>query len=156
MTRRDRLIQEREADSYRLDGKPRDRTLCPSCGAAFLHGHWQWTESRIDDATHMVCPACLRTAHELPAAMLTIDGPFARTHREEILALVRNEGEREMARHPLNRLMAVVEDGDAVRVTTTEPHLANRVATALHSAYSGTLERRWSRGDSVARFHWAR
>lgn len=156
MTRRDRLIQDRQADSYRLDGKPHDPTLCPRCGAAFLHGHWQWTEERIDDAEHMVCPACRRAADAYPAAMVTIDGPFARAHRDEILALVRHEADREMARHPLNRLMAVIEDGDAVRVTTTEPHLANRVATALHAAYAGTLERHWSRSASMARFRWER
>lgn len=156
MTRRNTRRHEPETESYRMAGKPHDPTLCPTCGAAFLHGHWQWTEGRIDAAEHMVCPACRRTADALPAAMVTIDGPFAHAHRDEILALVRHESEHEMERHPLNRLMEVVEDGEIMRLTTTEPHLANRLATALHAAYAGTLERHWARGDTLARFSWMR
>lgn len=141
---------------HQSTGKPHDPTLCPKCGAAYVHGHWQWTEAPVEGADYAICPACRRTAESLPAATVTIDGAFARDHRGEILALVRHECERELARHPLNRLIEIIEDGDQMTLTTTEAHLANRVATALHGAYAGVLERRWARDDTLARFHWQR
>jgi hypothetical protein len=58
--------------------------------------------------------------------MLT--GEFVAKHRGEILGLVRNEETRAKAEHPLSRLINIKGQDQALFITTTDPHLARRMA----------------------------
>ena len=40
--RRDQTYQEDEHDTYKLQGKLKESTVCPTCGAVFHKGRWTW------------------------------------------------------------------------------------------------------------------
>ena len=153
--RKDRLIQEFRHDPYQPKHKLPESTACPNCGAVYHHGHWQWASAPAG-AHQELCPACHRIHDEFPAGFITLGGEFFKEHRDEILHLVHNEGERFKAEHPLKRVMAVADEEDGVMVTTTDIHLARDIGEALHHAYHGELEFHYNEDDNLLRVHWTR
>jgi hypothetical protein len=153
---------ERQGDTYRrkirkVEAKLPDVTACPDCGAIFRHGRWRWAEVPRPTGTHEErCPACRRIRDGYPAGEVTIRGEFARAHRDEVLARVRNLEQKERTKRPLNRLMDVRESGDVVVVTTTDVHLAHAIGSALFQAYRGTLHAPWAEEGDLLRVSWER
>jgi NMD protein affecting ribosome stability and mRNA decay len=153
--RRDRLIQDARHDPYRLQRKLPDSTRCPRCGAIYREGRWQWVEDSLG-VPGSPCPACQRIEDGQPAGFLSLSGDFLETHRDEILALARNLGEREKASHPLNRIMGVEEGVEGVSITTTDMHLARAIGDAVRSAYAGELDYEYGKGEDTLRLTWRR
>lgn len=153
--RRDRLIREREHDTYKVRSKLPDPTVCPRCGAIYRDGRWAWGSAAVD-AHQAVCPACQRIADGYPGGTLTISGDFFEDHREEILGLARNVEERERAQHPLKRIMDVAESDEEIRVTTTDPNLARAIGDAIESAYGGELDYTYAQESNELRVSWRR
>lgn len=153
--RRDRLIREREHDTYKVRGKLPDPTVCPTCRAIYRDGRWAWGSAPVD-AHEAVCPACQRTADSYPAGILTISGDFYPEHRDEILGLARNVEERERAQHPLKRIMEITESESGVRVTTTDPNLARAIGEGIESAYGGELDYSYTAESNELRASWSR
>ncbi len=153
--RPEQVSQERNHDPYKSERKPGGHAACPECKAVFAKGRWQWGE-RHASAEDELCPACHRIRDRLPAGFVRIDGPFAREHHDEILALARNRAEYVKAEHALERIMAIEEHGDHVMITTTDTHLARGIGAALHHAYQGTLEFGYLDAEPLLRVHWTR
>lgn len=151
----DRSFDTLKHDPYLARTKPRGPAACPDCGAVFHRGRWQWGEASERAQPHL-CPACRRVREREPAGSVRISGPFFDGHRDELLALVRNEENREKRMHPLQRVMATREARGALEVTTTDVHLARRLGEALASAYRGNLEVRYSPDEYRVRVHWSR
>lgn len=137
--RRDRLVQEKVHDAYQERGKWPEPTVCTTCGALFADGKWIWQKAPAGSYT-IVCPACQRIADNYPAGHLMIKGSFFEQHREEILNLVHNTEKQEKGEHPLERLMAIVDEKDHTMITTTGIHLARRIGEALSHAYQGDFD----------------
>lgn len=152
--RRDRLIREREHDTYKVRSKLPDPTACPDCGAMFRAGRWTWGRPPVD-AHRALCPTCQRIRDDYPGGYLSLVGDFVAEHRAEILALLRRVEEREKREHPLKRIMQV-EDGDpgGVEVTTTDPALARGLGEAVRAAHKGELDYRYSDEGNVLRVRW--
>lgn len=153
--RRDKLIQERVHDTYKLRGKLPEPTACPDCGAVYHKGRWQWLP-RPNQAHEQPCPACHRIRDRLPAGYVTLSGGFFGQHRDEILNLVRHHGERERTGHPLERIISVEPYNGGVVVTTTGIHLARSLGEALEHAYQGLLEFHYNDGENLLRVDWTR
>jgi hypothetical protein len=153
--RRDRMYEERVSDPYRTRAKWPEPTTCPVCHAHYRHGRWQWGETAPDAATHL-CPACERVRDGVPAAQVSLAGPFFDAHRDEILHLVRNREATERAEHPLERIMEVAETPEGTVVTFTGVHLAHGVGEALRDAYQGELESRYTDEENLLRIVWTR
>lgn len=154
-TRRDRLIKEHDHDTYKSRTKPSEPTVCPDCRAIFHRGRWQWGES--PEGAHLArCPACHRIHDRYPGGYLTLGGPFLKEHREEILHLARNTEEREKSQHPLRRIMAIEEQDGEVLVTTTNMEMARTIGDAVHSAYKGDLDYRYTDESNILRVNWRR
>ncbi|RIL07822.1 MAG: ATPase [Proteobacteria bacterium] len=151
----EKMIPERENDPYRNRAKLQDPTVCPDCGATWRDGRWSWANGPAD-APRVVCPACQRTRDRYPAGILTLRGDFLAQHRDEILALARNVEEREKNEHPMNRIMAVEEDGGATVVTTTDMHLARAIGSAVHAAYKGEIDYTYADDPQMLRVTWER
>ncbi|MDF1563277.1 MAG: BCAM0308 family protein [Deltaproteobacteria bacterium] len=154
-TRLDRRIQKSEHDAYRSSGKVSEPAACPDCGAVFHRGRWQWA-SRPEGAAEHRCPACNRIDDHYPAGIVTIEGPFFRQHREEVLGLVLNRENAEKMERPLHRIMSIVEDGDVLEVSTTDLHLPRCIGVALQRAYDGELDYHYEAGEQLLRVHWSR
>jgi len=149
-----RLDQEREHDAYKSTAKLAEPTQCPTCGAVYHKGRWQWLPTPDTVAHEEVCPACHRIHDKYPAGFVTLAGPFLAQHREEILRLVSNEEQRAKAEHPLKRIMAIDDQDDGLLITTTDIHLARRIGEALKNAYQGDLKYHYNAGESQFRLHW--
>ncbi|MHB8354229.1 MAG: BCAM0308 family protein [Burkholderiales bacterium] len=110
--RHDRVLLELLHDSYKMQGKLSEPTVCPTCGAVYHAGRWQWIHAPENSHRH-ICSACHRIQDQCPAGYVIIKGAFFAAHRDEILHLVQHQETREKAEHPMHRIMATenLEDG---------------------------------------------
>jgi NMD protein affecting ribosome stability and mRNA decay len=155
MQRREQLLTGYGNDPYRARGKVGRAERCTDCGAVFSRGRWSWRTSPRQ-AARGLCPACRRIRERLPAGIVRLRGHFARERRAELLRGVRRCEENERREHPLQRIMAIERAGEESIVTTTDPHLARRIADALFDAYKGELKYRYSKGEPLLRATWTR
>jgi NMD protein affecting ribosome stability and mRNA decay len=149
------ILVELSQDSYKSKDKLPEPTRCPACGATYHHGRWTW-DTAPAGAHETMCPACHRIHDKFPAGYVTLKGEFLTLHREEILKIVRNCETKEKTEHPLERIMAIEDIDDSVLVTTTGTHLARDIAGRLHSAYKGTLDLHYAKGENLLRATWSR
>ena len=153
--RRDRMMQEKVHDAYWNRGKWPVPTVCTECEAVFSSGRWTWQEVP-ENAHKAVCPACRRIADNYPAGNLRIKGPFFTKNRGELLNLIRNIESQEKSAHPLERIMAIVDESEHTTITTTGIHVARRIGEALSKAYQGDFEFSYGDGDKSIRAIWSR
>lgn len=153
--RLNRLVQEREHDTYKAKGKLSEPTVCPSCKAVYHKGHWQWLDTP-SGATEHKCPACQRIEDRVPCGYVTISGEFYQQHKDEIMSLIRNKENREKTGHPLNRIMDIVEANGGLEITTTDMHLPRDIGVALEHAYEGDLDYHYEAESNILRVKWSR
>jgi hypothetical protein len=151
----DRTIHEVRHDPYQERYKPHDPAACPSCGAVFNQGRWRWMP-KPEGAQDHLCPACRRTQEKFPAGVVTLEGEFFAAHRDEILHLARNEEQQAKSEHPLERIMDIQQEAGKTVVSTTDLHLARRIGDAVHHAYQGSLEVKYSPDEYLVRVFWQR
>lgn len=151
-SRRDKMYQERFRGRF-ARGLKASECLCSGCGAHYQSGRWSWTPaSPAARSTH--CPACQREAANLAAGTLEIPGDFFVSHREELTHLVENTAKLETQDHPLERLMAIEEQGDLASIRTTGVHLITRIAHALSRQFGGRLIAHVDERHPVRHLEW--
>jgi len=153
---RDRQIEEVRHDPYRERAKPAEPAVCPACGLVFHAGRWHRLAHQPDGARHHTCPACLRTQEDYPAGFVTLSGTYALEHREALLTLARQQEAIENAEHPLQRIMAIRSEDSQTVLTTTDPHLAQRIGNAIARAFGGHLKIDYPEDEYMARVIWSR
>jgi len=154
--RRDRLIQEYIHDPYFTKEKYPDPSICERCGVVFHEGVFQWIEPPPKNAEKMICPACRRIEDRYEGGVVVLEGDFLKSHKEEILNLIKNVEQEEMAYRPLERIIQIEDDGEKITITTTYEHLARRIGEAVHRAYKGNLNFKYPEGTKYIRVHWVR
>jgi len=154
--RREQLQDDPRHDSYKAKGKPPDPTRCPGCGALYQRGRWTWNSVPRAGAHEQLCPACQRIRDDYPAGYVSLGGEYLAEHRDEILNLVRNCEAEEKAGHPLQRIMAIKDVEGGVMVTTTDTHLARRIAERVHDACKGSLALQYNKEENLVRATWTR
>lgn len=155
--RRDRIYEEHVQDPYQARGKPPEPTVCPDCSAVFQKGRWQWNQANAD-AHQQRCPACSRIHDKVPAGILTLSGEFSEAHNEEIMGMIHNLEEKEKAAHPLERIMSIehLVDEQLTKITLTSVHLTKGIGEALHHAYNGEFNFKYTDRDSTMHATWRR
>ncbi len=153
--RKDRLVREKRHDVYRNTKKLREPSACSSCGVVYSDGRWSWAQ-RTERMLAVTCPACQRIQDDVPAGILSLSGSFLAGHRDEVIGLIRNVEALEKGEHPLERIMAVRESDDGIRVTTTGVHVARRIGDALGRAYHGELDFTYGDGEKSIQVSWTR
>lgn len=138
-----------------------DNTACKICGAVYMSGRWYAGEDHpkpAHNAKHYetICPACRKFRDHVPGGVIKMSGNFIWAHRDEILNLIRNESNSALKDNPLERVMTLETVGDEVHITTTNEKLAQRIGRALHKAYNGEIEYKWSEDNKLARINWHR
>jgi hypothetical protein len=142
-------------DPYRERRKPPGAAACADCGAVFYRGRWTWRPAPAQ-ARRALCPACRRIRERQPAGFVRLAGPFAREHRDDLVAIARHCEAAERKEHPLQRIMRIEASGEGMVVTTTDGHLARRIGEALYRAHRGELGYRYTRGERLLRVNWRR
>jgi NMD protein affecting ribosome stability and mRNA decay len=153
---REQLLDDPRHDSYKARGKLPDPTRCPECSAVFLKGRWTWNGAQGAAVHEQLCPACQRIRDDFPAGYVSLAGEYLATHREEILNIARNCEAEEKARHPLQRIIAIKDADGGVMITTTDTHLARRIAERVHDACKGSLALHYSKEENLVRATWTR
>jgi hypothetical protein len=92
----------------------------------------------------------------VPAGELTLSGAFFTEHRQEIMNLIHNAESEARAEHPLERIMDIVEAEGCTVITFTDAHLVHGAGEALHHAYQGELDSRYTDEDALLRISWSR
>lgn len=156
--RRDRRIaghaqQDHILDPYQGSKKLDEGTICPQCGAVYHDARWQW-RARGEGAVEELCAACRRINDKFPAGILTLHGPFAVKHKQEILQLARHQEEVEKKEHPLNRIMSIEEDADGIVINTTDIHLPRRIGETVKRAFHGKLDADFEEDGYFVRVNW--
>jgi len=150
---RDRIYDDPRHDPYQAKGKYKEPAACGGCGAVFHSGRWTWAAAPEGAAT-VECPACHRTRDRQPAGFITLAGARTADEREVLLQIARNVEKREKAEHPLHRIIAIEQDADEMRVTTTDTHLPQRIGERVRHARKGTLGIVYGPDEYVVRVHW--
>ncbi len=153
--RNDRLIKEKNHDTYKQKGKLPQPTVCTECRASLQAGRWSWMAAP-PGATSTTCPACQRIADDFPAGHLEIRGTFFKKHQEELHNLIRNTEKVEKDAHPLERIMTLTTAEDHILLTTTGIHLARRIGEALKHSYQGDLDLTYGDGEQSILLAWRR
>ncbi|RMD46297.1 MAG: ATPase [Aquificota bacterium] len=154
--RKDRLIQEYIHDPYFTKEKYHDPSVCERCGVVFHEGIFKWMETPPENAGKMICPACRRIEDKYEGGVTVLEGDFMKQHKDEILNIIKNTEEREMAYRPLERIIEIKDEGDRIVITTTYEHLARAIGEAVHRAYKGNLNIQYPEGAKYVRVHWIR
>lgn len=149
-------------DPYIDDESPMDNTVCSKCGDVYMSGRWyskaQAPERKgVSEKAHaVVCPACRKLRDRMPGGVVRISGGFFWEHQDEIMNLIRNEASKAQAVNPLERVMGMDSSDGEVEITTTNEKLAQRIGRALHKAYDGHIEYKFSEDTKLARVNWHR
>jgi len=151
------ILDDAIHDPYQARLKLSSPTVCGDCGALYADGRWQWAQPVPPGAATATCPACLRIRDGQPAGYVSIDAALAGPHRDAIVAQVRNLEEREKREHPLQRIMAIEPDdtsgapAGALRITTTDPHLARGIGEALEHSLKAHADYAFAKGEHLLR-----
>ena len=152
-------------DDPRAQEAPREPIVCAGCGAVYAHKHWSRSgraRARASSAGRpievRICGACRRSRTGVPHGFVHVDGEFVRTHRPDIVNLLKNEAARAAEDNPLARIVDWHENGhtDDVLVTTTTEHLAIRLGRALEKAFDGRVLYGFSHVNKLAHVWWHR
>lgn len=150
---------ETKSDPYIDDEHLPEYSVCRECGDYYAAGRWCSPEKNGKPAevkNEVVCPACRKLRDKFPCGVVRLSGRFVLEHSEEILNLIRNETRRADSINRLERIMSIQAEGDTIEITTTNEKLAQRIGKAIHKAYSGDIEYKWSQGNKLARVEWRR
>jgi len=152
---------DRTRDPYIPRKGPLDVGVCPACHAISRKKRWYLDEAEYlslarTGAVLRRCPACRKISDGFPSGVVTLRGKFLQTHRDEILAIVRNEERRARGTNPLERIMAIRDGGGSVEILTTDEKLAQRIGREIRKAYHGTASYKWSEDANLLRVNWAR
>jgi NMD protein affecting ribosome stability and mRNA decay len=153
---------DHDGGRHRGPRAPKEPRLCDRCGAVYVRRRWRTAElagTALDGRDPIVtrCPACRQIASGPHQGTLVVRGAFLDAHRDEIEHLLRNEADRAAADNPLARIMAwETPADDGLRLRTTTEHLAQRLGHALHKAYGGDVQYRFSHENKVADVLWLR
>ncbi|MDO8586870.1 MAG: BCAM0308 family protein [Armatimonadota bacterium] len=150
-------------DPYIQTQSPSEVTICSECRSVYHDQRWYLEEQALekvkanrDELEYTVCPACSKIRDKMPGGIVRLSGGFLSAHREEILNLIHNEGNRAKQMNPLERVMDIESAGGGVDVLTTNVKLAQKIGKALHKAYNGEVNYIWSQDTKLARVMWQR
>ena len=152
---------DRTKDPYISRKTPLDVGVCPDCHAINRKKRWHVDEAEYislarTGAILRRCPACRKIADRFPSGVVTLHGKFLKTHRDEILAIVRNEERRARETNPLERIMDIREGDESVEILTTDEKLGQRIGREIRKAYQGSVSYKWLEDANLLRVGWSR
>lgn len=149
-------------DPYIDKAGMKEPALCRQCHSTYHNKRWVLdpeafeTRAQDEDVSWITCPACQKIAEHYPEGMVTLRGDYLWQHEEEIFNILRNEEAKAMDKNPLERIMRMEREGEALVVETTEEKLAEHLGRAMHRAHHGELNISWDRDHDFCRVTWER
>ena len=150
-------------DSYLPRGASRSISVCEGCRSVYMNKRWYadgdiaQTASKKPGTMIMVCPACLKIRDNFPGGIVTLKGDYVLPHKTDLMNLIRNEEERARGLNPLERVIAVKENGHGgIVISTTNEKLAQRIGRSIKKAFHGEVAYHWSHDTKLVRVDWVR
>jgi hypothetical protein len=150
-------------DSYLPRGASRNMSVCGGCRAVYMNRRWYAEgdayKSSVNnrEMTQVICPACLKIRDNFPGGIVTLKGDYVLPHKADLMNLIRNEEERARGLNPLERVIAIKEDGfGSIVISTTNEKLAQRIGRAIRKAFHGEVAYHWSHDNKLVRVDWVR
>ena len=149
-------------DPYIPDMKPGGVAQCRECRSVYAGQRWELESQAAQDlakaecVSDTLCPACQKIRDRMPGGIVNLSGEFLGRHEEEIVNLLHHENNQAMHINPLERIMDIEHSDGNLLIYTTNEKLAQKLGRAVHKAYSGTVEYKWSKGTKLARVNWHR
>lgn len=136
----------------------KEPAYCRDCHAVYRNKRWQLGTPGTSDTglVETVCPACRKTAEGYAQGVMTLSGDYLWKHEAEILNMLRHAEERVRAKNPLERILRMEREGEALVIETTAEKLVEHLGRALHKAHRGELRVNWGDGHEVCRVNWER
>lgn len=132
-------------------------TWCPKCNLLYQDGVWkQGNSSKRRAGPEKLCPACLQVREGRIGGIIQCSGAFADSHRQELLARIRNVEKQTQEERPLERIIRMKEGRDGIEISTTTEHLVARIAKSIHRVFGGELELKYAPEEKFAVAHWHR
>ena len=153
---------KRNDDPYLTGEGLHEKAICPKCNSVYKNKRWYLAEEvpeneKMDqDFAHVECPACKKIADGYHQGVVTLKGEFFWQHQKEILNLIHNEERKTLTKNPLQRIMSIKREKDALVIKTTEQKLAEHLGRAIHKAQQGDLKVSWDDNHSFCRVSWER
>lgn len=143
-------------------GGRKEAVMCRVCHAIYHHKRW-YQEGKIilskaqkTKVEMIICPACRKIQDRFPGGVITLTGDFLKSHKDQILHLVRHQETRAKGINPLERIIVIKDRRDRVEIQTTNERLAQRIGREIQRAYKGDAKYHWSRDDKFIRVDWHR
>lgn len=138
-----------------------DNTVCRVCHALYLQQRWTRDDTLAALAVEaggkeVTCPGCRIVAERNPRGIVTLTGDYWPRHEDEILNLIRNEEARGVANNPIERIIDIRKEDDALIIQTTTERLAQKIARSIDKAHQGSLVYHWPDNDHLVRVDWER
>ncbi len=152
----------RSEDPYSPEAGHQEGATCPRCKAVYKNKRWYLKEEISESEkknmglAQLECPACKKIAEGYSQGVVTLQGEFFWQHEKEIRNLIHNEEKKALAKNPLQRVMSIKREGDALVLQTTEQKLAEHLGRAIHKAQQGDLNVSWDENHTICRVHWER
>jgi hypothetical protein len=150
-------------DSYLPRGASRSVSVCEGCRSVYMNKRWYadgdiaQTVAKKPGTVTMVCPACLKIRDNFPGGIVTLKGDYVLPHKADLMNLIRNEEERARGLNPLERVIAVKENGHgSIVISTTNEKLAQRIGRSVKKAFHGEVAYHWSHDNKLVRVDWVR
>lgn len=141
---------------------PAGEFWCATCEAVWYKKAWhhdprKFAELSRQPALARQCPACHKTALDLPEGIVTLSSldKLTKERKEELFALVRNVGDRASKRDPMDRIMKFTDRTIEAQIYTSENQLAVAIGNEVKRAFGGDLNVDFSHRDNdIARVVW--
>lgn len=138
----------------------KEGAVCERCGATYYHKRWAMDypllKAKGREVRKVICPACRKIRDRFPGGIIILQGDFLKTHKDQILRLIRNEETRAMGINPLARVISVKDKKNYVEIHTTSERFAQRIGRDLQRAYKGRVAYHWSKDNKSVRVEWHR
>jgi hypothetical protein len=142
---------------YQRNEKYPANTRCPGCDLFFDGGMWKrGAASESKRQSGKLCPACFQIRGGQIGGIVQFRGAFTRPHRQEILNRIRNVEKLTREERPLERIVDVKEEKDAIIVSATTEHLIARIGKSIQRDFGGVLNLRYAPEDKFAFAYWQR
>ena len=136
--------------------------ICKKCEAVYFYKSWH---HKLEDYKHLsedksvnfvLCPSCQMIEDDKFEGQVVMEN-VPEEYKDDILANIKNTGERAYKRDPMDRIIKVscqfsVVSRYNIEVLTTENQLARNIARQVEKAHKGAkAEVIWSKEESAAR-----
>jgi NMD protein affecting ribosome stability and mRNA decay len=153
----DKNIKEKGHDPYVGPKKHTEGAYCPECRAIYQEGRWIWPDKEpVALGVPLLCSACRRIRDDFPAGEVNLSGIYLIKHKDEIENLVNKIVKDAKERSPIKRMIDMKKSNEGLSVRLTDDHLARHIGDALHRAYKGELQVKYSDEQKYVRLYWHR